>query len=212
MLAYHYTTAYNFHRIRQTGLLKSRALLLLEKLHKKHGINSIADGEALLPDYRYRNQKSSWLHHKPMIWFSLNQHWESQAGDMNPEKDSGRTEHLSMRQTYTQGAGLVRFGMAEDRLLNWERFMREAGIRSRYRITVGILDACLSGSYESRNVMGVVAAAIPLTEMDAIETFRPDAASLTDAENPMIKGEWKPTALSIPAVTQPRYDLQSLQL
>ena len=64
---------------------------------------------------------------EPVLWFSRNQHWEQTAGKACHETGQP-VRRLSMRETYAEGEGLVRYGCDVKRLYAGEALRRKARI------------------------------------------------------------------------------------
>ncbi|MGF6905344.1 hypothetical protein [Paraburkholderia sp. GAS348] len=64
---------------------------------------------------------------KPILWFSLNQYWETTANKAVTDNTSSTgIRTLSMRETAERGHGLVRFGVDPVRLLAGEALRHKA--------------------------------------------------------------------------------------
>ncbi len=64
---------------------------------------------------------------KPILWFSRNQHWEQTAG--NACHDAGQpVRRLTLRETYAQSGGLVRYGCDVKRLYAGEALRLKAQV------------------------------------------------------------------------------------
>ena len=66
----------------------------------------------------------------PILWFSLNQHWEPTAAAAIMKKDN--LQHCSMEETLEAGGGLIRFGAYSDRpeskFIKWPKIAKKARI------------------------------------------------------------------------------------
>jgi hypothetical protein len=62
---------------------------------------------------------------RPIVWFSINQHWEITANKGWLDKFGTRTS-LTMEGTREKGRGLVRFGIDDRRLVPWPKIARKA--------------------------------------------------------------------------------------
>jgi hypothetical protein len=169
---WHYCTYDTFVKILHSGLLKSRALLISEALRQRPDWESIKlNPEAALPEYMKR--KFSFLRHPPVLWFSRRQKWESQAGIYNETKDGNWSDNLdrsgarSMEETFVSGGGLIRLGLREHKLLGWHDLMDAIKSPLLWRMLLH-LSGC---NGDEKFVMGRVGAALPLQEIDRIDTF-----------------------------------------
>lgn len=63
---------------------------------------------------------------RPVLWFSLNQHFEPTARMCAIENGSHRT--LSLDETFTAGGGMIRFGLSPHGLLSGDRLRKNAHI------------------------------------------------------------------------------------
>lgn len=182
MYAWHYGTMRQFRQIKASGLLKSRALLLSEELRKRPDWETLRRDrkalEAALPEYM--THEYAFLRHRPVIWFSRNSWWEPQSGISNEVKSGGEwakdNSKLSMLESYRQGDGLVRLGMLQSKLLGWTAFQIFGGFPLRLFVLTHAVEF-FSGVCDSKNVMGYVAASIPLSKIERIEKFDLDSES-----------------------------------
>lgn len=67
---------------------------------------------------------------RPVLWFSLQQHWEPTAQKASRAAD-GTITRLGMAGTYSRGGGLVRFGIPAEITTPWPALGKKAGIASR---------------------------------------------------------------------------------
>jgi hypothetical protein len=173
---FHYTTFNVLGQVLRSGLFKSRALLVSEALRQRPDWETIkANPEAALP--KYMRHPHGFLRHKPILNFSRQQFWEAHAGVFNESKhgkwaDEEELVVRSMSDTFLYGGGLVRFGLRQQRLLGWNGLMRAAGFGLSLRVDLWFGGA-IGSRYNSRFVMGLVAAALPLNEFDRVDTFVP---------------------------------------
>src|SRR6202171_559899 len=93
-LAWHYTTMSAFEQILKCGKIKSRALLISEKLQQRPDWQVIrrdpAALAAVLPEYM--KDRHSFLRRRPIVWFSRQRDWEQQAGELTEVKDGNWSE------------------------------------------------------------------------------------------------------------------------
>ena len=61
----------------------------------------------------------------PVLWFSRNQHWEQTAGTACHEAGQP-VRRLTLRETYAESGGLVRYGCEIERLYAGEALRRKA--------------------------------------------------------------------------------------
>jgi len=190
-IAWHYTTMSAFKKILKCGQIKSRALLVSERLQQLPDWDVIRRDPAalwaVLPEYM--RDQYSFLRRRPIIWFSRQQHWEGQAGELTESKTaewSHSEKTLSMMQTYKQGGGLVRFGLAEEKLLGIEQlFFTEYSLG--YAAKAILFDRLCLGGINKRYVMGFVGDALSLNQVDRVDMFFPDSLDGEDG-----KGIWLP--------------------
>lgn len=64
---------------------------------------------------------------KPILWFSLNQQWENTANKSILDAN-GEIKHLSMKETFRLGGGLVRFGVKSNMLHLGDELCRKASM------------------------------------------------------------------------------------
>lgn len=64
---------------------------------------------------------------RPILWFSLNQHFEPTA-QKSKRSANGIILPLGMQGTYELGGGLIRFGYPSAQLIEWEKLARKAGM------------------------------------------------------------------------------------
>lgn len=212
MFAWHYTTYEAFQKILKSGALKSRALLIGEQLKSrpdwpqlKTQLENASCAEAesiyrsLLPDYMLHG--TSFLRHKPIIWFSKQQYWENQAVILNETK--GNEEPLEPSDVMTpleyaayqqeqmclRGGGLVRLGLFEERLLSWIPLMKAAEFDWKLRKQLVATDTLEMDSYNQKFVMGLVADSIPLPQIDRIDEFKFTGRE-TLGNSLIFNGEW----------------------
>jgi hypothetical protein len=69
-----------------------------------------------------------WLGERPINWFSTNQYWELTANKAL-HQENGDERLLSMRETFLEASGLVRFGIEARKLTLWPTVGRKAGMR-----------------------------------------------------------------------------------
>lgn len=65
----------------------------------------------------------------PILWFSRDQYWEQTAN--KGVEIHGFNFTLSMEGTAVSGAGLFRFGVLRDGLINWPQLGKAAGMKSK---------------------------------------------------------------------------------
>ncbi len=181
MICWHYTTQNNYDKIVESGLLKSENLLIAERLKARPDWPEIearmkaepAKAEAILCDIlpeRHKGQFSP-LRCKPILWFSRNQVWESQAAIPNTFKGGTAEEEANIMAQLTQlemcerGNGLVRLGLREEELLKHGELMIRAGVPLPVALWARLQ------SYNEHNVMGLVAESLPLSQIDVVEKF-----------------------------------------
>lgn len=105
---------------------------------------------------------------RPIVWFSLNQHWEQSANKAlrTPE---GRLIGLDMEGTMKCGRGLIRIGVRPERAPHaWRELKRLAGMRedmARGLVRVARKDGADPGDW--RGTFDPV----PRVDWSAIETF-----------------------------------------
>jgi hypothetical protein len=193
---WHYTTLKAFKEIWKSKLLKSRALLISEKLRAERDDWEILRRspqalEAALPKYMLHER--SFLRHRPILWFSRAQTWELQAGSFNETKFGGewceatKCGELPMAATYEQGGGLVRLGMPESKLLGWAALMFVAGFSWQEQATMHVMDF-FNQSDAVKNTMGIVAESLPLTRIERVEAVFPKIVN-----GQWVSVEWLPT-------------------
>jgi hypothetical protein len=103
----------------------------------------------------------------PTLWFSDEQNWEPTA--QKAILQDGEVIILGMKGTYERGRGLVRFGIVPSRLIQWPRLAKEAGIPSSVRRSLERTGK-EQGAVPQR-WYGLIAQALLLSEVDAIEVF-----------------------------------------
>ena len=183
-LAYHYTTAHAFEKIKSSGLLKSRALLISEELRSrpdweqiKHDRNAIV---AALP--RHATSIFSELTYKPCVWFTDNEFWEPQAGYLGMGADrlklgsaeSRQRKPLNMDEMYSQGGGLIRLAMPQSKLVHQSRLDEVLGVPLILRIIAIARIGSDPRHRRSSTFFGYVAPSLPLSEIARIESFVPE--------------------------------------
>jgi hypothetical protein len=186
---YHYATMSCWKNILKCSLVKSRALLLSEALQQREDWQRIkTDPKALatvLPDYM--RHPDSFLTHAPVLWFSRDNFWESQAGAMNEVKAEDdpdmRHGYISMREAYIRGGGLVRLAMPADSLLSWQELQVAAKFRMRTKLILAFGDWLMGGA-DRAQIMGFVGESLELKRIERVDVFLPFADTL--------KGEWLP--------------------
>jgi len=216
-IAWHYTTMSTFEQILKCGKIKSRALLISEKLQQRPDWDVIrrdsAALAAVLPEYM--KDKNSFLRRKPIVWFSRQRDWEQQAGELTEIKDGNWSEpdyslpprQLSKMETYRQGGGLVRLGLAEEKLQEIERlYMTEYSLD--YAAKAILVDRLCLGGINKKHVMGYLGESVPLDQADALDVFFPDDPDAEDGKGMWIPLPW-PLELSLDRVLSFVESLQS---
>jgi hypothetical protein len=179
MYAWHYTRRDILAKIQSSGLLKSRNLLLSEKLRARPDWDKIRHDpqaiKALLPADMGRAY--SFMSGAPVINFSLEQHWDSQAGELNESKYDGaldereRSPVLTMSETERLGGGLARLGISPAKLVSWSRMQFAAGYTWPLIAAMHLWDRAI-GSPNIEHVRCFVGAAMPLSQIERIEMFQ----------------------------------------
>lgn len=181
MICWHYTTGTNFQKIAQTGLLKSRSLLVSEELRARPDYESIkarinADPQNAEQVLREALPEHTFIDHqfqlKPIIWFSGEQFWETQAEVLHEHKeipdwedriDDSGIARAGILDLYRGGNGLFRIGMSEHKLLRESKVLLAAGMK----MWMYVLSRMLAPNY--CETYGIIRDALPLTEVDAVE-------------------------------------------
>jgi hypothetical protein len=193
----HFTTLKAFQEILKSGKIKSRALLVSEALKQRPDWEVIRrDPDVIakvLPGYM--KDQYSFLRRQPIVWFSRQENWEGQAGEQTENKSGDWSDEanyslppkrLSQMETYRQGGGLIRLGLAEEKLLDWKSLLLTVYPPS-YIVKAYLFDRlCLKGHNE-QYVTGYVGEAVPLDQVDTVDMFLPDDESGDDG-----KGMWMP--------------------
>jgi hypothetical protein len=183
MYAWHYCNRRAFDLILKSGRIKSRELLISEKLQQRPDWDDIRTGkkplEEVLPSYMLGRVK--FLSRRPIVNFSRQQHWERQAGEQTENKfaDLSPTEwpahddtRLTMKQAHQHGGGLVRLGMSEDRLTPWGP---ELFLKAQYPLWQCAAEYVVDGwglhSVNRRMVMAYVGDSLPLDKIERIDLW-----------------------------------------
>lgn len=107
---------------------------------------------------------------RPVLWFSLEQHWEPTA--CKAWDEGGRLRLLTMEETRERGRGLVRFGVASERLTPWPRIRAIARIPPR--IAQGLIRRAEEQGASPHFWLGTTSA-LPLEQIEAIDVMEDSA-------------------------------------
>jgi hypothetical protein len=188
-LAYHYTTGKAFKKIQSSGRLKSRALLISEELRSRPDWEIIKqDPKAILAALPpFATSILSELTYKPTMWFTSNAFWEPQAGHLGMGVDqvklglaeyqpsAQRKQPLSMEEMREKGGGLVRLGMAQNKLVHQSQLDAAIGVPLILRLIAPIGADASAKNERSSTFFGYVGESLPLSRITRIEKFIADS-------------------------------------
>ncbi len=192
MMCWHFTTKDAARKIQRDGGLKARPVLVLEAIRRQHPeVRSLRDAETrgFLPAGTL--QRNAELQGRPVVWFSKQQYWDHQAGVCHEAESKGHKGKLSMSGMAMHGNGLMRFGVAEDKLLGWYEILVLLGLSASDWFSVVLTDLDKQ-CYWQKNVRGVVTPFLPLAQIDAVEKFQPYTGRLPAFDWLPCLGEWVP--------------------
>jgi hypothetical protein len=182
---WHYTTANAWASILESGLLKSRKLLISETLQAREDWQELKrSGEALLRVLPpYMKARHSPLRRKGVIFFSGQPYNEDQAGLLTevkrPNCPWSRREDakedipaVGMKRLFDLGNGLVRLGLPRYTFPSWNKLLDDAGVGLLEKMELRGLDQ-ENGFYNSKFVTGIVADKIPLKAIACVEQCVP---------------------------------------